>query len=208
MGNLAFDLSFETSPPSDFDGPRREAFFACNGEHMHKIAPTVLLFLASSTLGFGQSAEQDWTNHVRIGAYGIGNDNANAIVEDASRSHVFGIEVDNDIPGRYESYLDPTEKLANIRAVAKKAHEKGNYAFVYIAGTECITANASSTKHTLAKDHPDWLQEKNHRRVCGLRQRCSFLDHQGRRRCVGESLRNRVAQALHATRSRDCRNRH
>ena len=160
MGNSAFDLSFETSPPSDFDGPRREAFFACNGEHMHKIAPTVLLFLASSTLGFGQSAEQDWTNHVRIGAYGLGSDNANAIVEDASRSHVFGIEVDNDIPGRYESYLDPAEKLANIRAVAKKAHEKGNYAFVYIAGTECITANASSTKHTLAKDHPDWLQRK------------------------------------------------
>ena len=33
-------------------------------------------------------------------------------------------------------------------------------AFVYIAGTECITANADKTPHTLAKEHPDWLQRK------------------------------------------------
>ena len=36
----------------------------------------------------------------------------------------------------------------------------GNYAFVYIAGTECITAHADKMAHTLAKDHPDWLQRK------------------------------------------------
>jgi hypothetical protein len=127
---------------------------------MPKIFPLVVLLLAASTFGFPQSNEQDWTNHVRIGAYGLNSDNPDAIVEDATRSHVFGIEVDNDIPGRYESFLDPEEKLASIRAVAQKAHEKGNFAFVYIAGTECITANADSTKHTLAKDHPDWLQRK------------------------------------------------
>ena len=82
------------------------------------------------------------------------------IVADASASKVFGIEVDNDIPGRYESFLDPTEKLKAIRAVAEKAHRVGNHAFVYIAGTECITANADKTPHTLAKEHPDWLQRK------------------------------------------------
>jgi hypothetical protein len=38
--------------------------------------------------------------------------------------------------------------------------QTGNRAFVYIAGTECITANADHTPHTLAKDHPDWLQRK------------------------------------------------
>jgi hypothetical protein len=31
---------------------------------------------------------------------------------------------------------------------------------VYIAGTECITAHGDQTAHTLAKDHPDWLQRK------------------------------------------------
>ena len=81
-------------------------------------------------------------------------------VRDATDSHVFGIEVDNDITGRYESFLDPDAKLADIRALATEAHKAGNRAFVYIAGTECITKDADSNPHTLAKDHPDWLQRK------------------------------------------------
>jgi hypothetical protein len=104
--------------------------------------------------------KQDWTHYVRIGAYGLHTGNAEAIVRDAQASGVFGIEVDNDIPGRYESFLDPTEKLEAIRAVAEAAHKAGNKSFVYIAGTECITAHADKTPHTLAKDHPDWLQRK------------------------------------------------
>ena len=90
--------------------------------------------------------QQDWTHHVRIGAYGLKTGSADAIVSDAQKSHVFGIEVDNDIPGRYESFLDPTEKLQAIRAVALAAHKAGNHAFVYIAGTECITAHADQAK--------------------------------------------------------------
>jgi len=103
---------------------------------------------------------QNWTNYVRIGAYGLRSDNAEAIVRDARAGGVFGIEVDNDIPGRYESFLDPTEKLKAIRAIAEQAHKAGNKSFVYIAGTECITAHADKSQHTLAKDHPDWLQRK------------------------------------------------
>jgi hypothetical protein len=41
-----------------------------------------------------------------------------------------------------------------------KAHAAGNKAFVYIAGTECITANADRAQHSVVKDHPDWLQRK------------------------------------------------
>jgi len=104
--------------------------------------------------------EQNWTNFVRIGAYGLRSNNAEAIVRDAAKSHVFGIEVDNDIPGRYESFLDPTEKLRAIRSVADAAHKANNRAFVYIAGTECITANADKSAHSVVKDHPDWLQRK------------------------------------------------
>jgi hypothetical protein len=102
--------------------------------------------------------EQTWTNYVRIGAYGLRTGNAEKIVRDAQKGHVFGIEVDNDIPGRYESFLDPTEKLAAIRALAVEAHKANNRAFVYIAGTECITANADKSPHSVLKDHPDWLQ--------------------------------------------------
>jgi hypothetical protein len=85
---------------------------------------------------------------------------ATGIARRAQESGVSGIEVDNDIPGRYESYLDPTAKLKVIRDVADAAHKAGNHAFVYIAGTECITAHGDKVPHTLAKDHPDWLQRK------------------------------------------------
>ena len=108
----------------------------------------------------GDEPQQDWTHFVRIGAYGLTAKDTDAIVADARATHVFGIEVDNDIPGRYESFLDPTEKLAAIRSVAQKAHAAGNRAFVYIAGTECITANGDKVAHTVLKDHPDWLQRK------------------------------------------------
>jgi hypothetical protein len=108
----------------------------------------------------GQEPQLDWTHFVRIGAYGLSPHNAAAIVQNAQASGVFGIEVDNDIPGRYESFVDPTEKLAAIHAVADAAHLAGNKAFVYIAGTECITAHAAQSAHSLAKDHPDWLQRK------------------------------------------------
>ena len=116
------------------------------------------LFLIPSTVS--ETGEIPWTHYVRIGAYGLRGDNAEQIVENAQRDGVFGIEVDNDIEGRYESFVHPEEKLKAIRAVAEKAHEAGNYAFVYVAGTECITANAADTPHTLAKEHPDWLQRK------------------------------------------------
>ncbi len=110
-----------------------------------------------------QAPEQNsraWMRNVRIGGYSLSPANAAAIVSKAESSGVSGIEVDNDITGRYESFLNPTVELQAIREVAKLAHEQGNHAFVYISGFECITANTASTPHTMAKDHPDWLQRK------------------------------------------------
>jgi hypothetical protein len=121
---------------------------------------TIVLFLSLILRASPGAVEQNWTNFVRIGAYGLRSDNAEQIVRNAQNDGVFGIEVDNDIPGRYESFVHPEEKLKAIHDVAEKAHAAGNRAFVYIAGTECITANADKTAHTLAKEHPDWLQRK------------------------------------------------
>ncbi|HTQ96406.1 MAG TPA: hypothetical protein VMH89_06350 [Candidatus Acidoferrum sp.] len=126
----------------------------------------VILFFAclSAIVVFAQTAgqepKQNWTHYVRIAAYGLGSNNADDIVRDAQAGHVFGIEVDNDIPGRYESYVDPTEKLKAIHSVAEAAHKAGNKSFVYIAGTECITANADKVAHSVMKDHPEWVQRK------------------------------------------------
>jgi len=50
--------------------------------------------------------------------------------------------------------------LKAINDVAEAAHKAGNHVFVYIAGTECITAHGDKVEHTLAKHHPDWLQRK------------------------------------------------
>jgi hypothetical protein len=125
-----------------------------------RFALLLLVPLALTVHATPNSAEQNWTHSVRIGAYGLASNNAAEIVEKAQQDGVFGIEVDNDIPGRYESFVNPTEKLKAIRLVAEKAHAAANYAFVYIAGTECITANADKTPHTLAKEHPDWLQRR------------------------------------------------
>jgi len=119
-----------------------------------------LFVLAQDSASIPDSSRQNWTNYVRIGAYGLKGGDASQIVQRAQASGVFGIEVDNDIPGRYESFLHPEEKLKAIHDVAVAAHKVGNPAFVYIAGTECITAHGDQTAHTMAKDHPDWLQRK------------------------------------------------
>jgi hypothetical protein len=100
-----------------------------------------------------------WMRKVRIAAYSLNSHNAREIAEEATKGGVYGIEVDNDITGRYESLLDPAEKLEAIRAVSAVAHRRKNKTFLYIAGLECISANDSAA-HTLAKDHPEWLQRK------------------------------------------------
>ncbi len=125
-----------------------------------RLSFALLLVCAVGLAAIPQSEKQDWTNYVRIGAFGLKGGDASQIVRRAQDSGVFGIEVDNDIPGRYESFLHPEAKLKAIREVAEAVHKSGNHAFVYIAGTECITAHGDQTAHTMAKDHPEWLQRK------------------------------------------------
>ena len=120
----------------------------------------VALVSSLLTSSAGQEQKQNWTHTVRIAAYGLNRNDSGQIVRKATEDHVFGIEVDNDIPGRYESFLDPTAKLRVLRTVAEQVHKANNKVHVYIAGTECITANADKSAHTVLKDHPDWLQRK------------------------------------------------
>jgi len=99
-----------------------------------------------------------WSHRTRIAGHGLNQAAIPEIIKKVQETHVFGIETDNDIPGRYDSWLDPKEKLEAIEEMATQAHAIGNYAFVYIAGMECITANADSKEHSFYKDHPDWVQ--------------------------------------------------
>lgn len=119
------------------------------------LLPIIVFSLCSISM---RAKAQDWSHFVRTAGHGLQMDNISATIKDAKSNYLFGIEVDNDIPGRYESFLDPTEKLRAIKAMADSAHAINNHAFVYIAGLEVITANADSAQHTFFKDHPDWVQ--------------------------------------------------
>ncbi len=162
-----------------------------------------LFVLAQTSASIPDSSRQNWTNYVRIGADSLKGGDANEIAERAQASDVFGIEVDNDIPGRYESFVHPQEKLRAIRAVAEAAHKVGNQAFVYIAGTECIMAHGDKVAHTLAKDNPTGCTGR-------LRESRQFSEA-GRRsgfgpgmRTWGESVCHGMAQDLHGARAADC----
>jgi Glycosyl hydrolase-like 10 len=117
--------------------------------------------LGSPAEGAGH-ASLPWTRYVRIAGNPLSLDRVEQIVKEATQTHVFGIETDNDIQGHYESFRDPhpAEKLAALKAMADAAHVVGNYAFVYVTGFECITSHAEQAKHTLYKDHPEWMQRK------------------------------------------------
>lgn len=121
---------------------------------MNKRMLVALFVMSLSTI----YAQQNWTHYIRTSGHGVSKESIDAIIKDAVETKLFGIEVDNDPPGRYESFLNPKEKLEALRLMAKRAHEINNYSFVYIAGLECITANADKTEHTFYKDHPDWVQ--------------------------------------------------
>ena len=101
---------------------------------------------------------QNWTHYVRIAGHGLNIDNVGEIIKSATETHVFGIETDNSLTGYYESFLNPEDKLAAIRAVAEAAHAVGNKVFVYTEGLETITADADQKARTFFKDHPDWVQ--------------------------------------------------
>lgn len=105
-----------------------------------------------------KSDAQDWSHYVRIAGHGVNMENIENTIKDATDTHLFGFEVDNSLTGYYESFLDPTEKLAAIKKLAERTHEINNYAFVYTEGLETITSNADEKEHTFFKDHPDWVQ--------------------------------------------------
>src|SRR4026209_947677 len=71
----------------------------------------ILGLVLAGAIGNQEPATQNWTHFVRIGGHSLSLDHVDEIIKSATKTHVFGIETDNDIPGRYESFLDPAEKL-------------------------------------------------------------------------------------------------
>ena len=92
-----------------------------------KTRSVVIFFVLISLFIFRCSNQvsdtQDWTHFTRIAGHGLNMGNISNIIKDAKETHLFGIEVDNDIPGRYDSFLNPDKKLEAIRIMAEKAHK-------------------------------------------------------------------------------------
>lgn len=123
---------------------------------MIKIRTSFVFLLALISISKGYS--QDWTHFVRTSGHGCEMDQLHAIMNDARQTYLFGIEVDNDITGRYTSLLVPDRKLKAIKAMADSAHADNNFAFVYTAGLECITDSMTPQSRSFLRDHPDWAQ--------------------------------------------------
>jgi hypothetical protein len=116
-----------------------------------------LIFLSAIVFS-NNGYTQDWTHYVRTSGHSCVINQLHAIMDDARQTHLFGIEVDNDITGRYNSFLIPDLKLQAIKAMADSAHAARNYAFVYTAGLECITDSVLPQSKSFFRDHPDWAQ--------------------------------------------------
>jgi hypothetical protein len=117
------------------------------------------LLCSHALLAAVQDLPKDWPHWVRLCGNGIGLGRAELVVKAAVDSGCYGLEVDNDPTGRYDSFLDPSRKLEELRQAAAAAHRSHNPVFAYLAGTECITANADISAHSVMKDHPDWAQQ-------------------------------------------------
>ena len=118
----------------------------------------ILFFIVFTNAYYPQTTNQSWIHYARISGNALGPGNIDNIMNRAKEQGVLGIELDNDITGRYDSFLDPTQKIEEIKKAAEAAHGIGNHAFIYIAGLECITENADKTEHSMYKDHPNWVQ--------------------------------------------------
>ena len=110
------------------------------GKYMTLLIVVEPLHLPGSQVGqaAGSTRSLPWTHYVRIGGASTRPGEIQQSVKEAEETHVFGIKIDNDIEGRYDSFREsnPTDKLDAIKQVADQAHATGNYAFVYIAGFE------------------------------------------------------------------------
>ncbi|MGQ9798397.1 MAG: hypothetical protein ACUVRG_03750 [Ignavibacterium sp.] len=104
-------------------------------------------------------AQQNWTDKVRIAGNQLPESIINSIIATAKYSYVYGIEVDNDTTGRYESFINPEYKLKEIKNLADASRNIGSKSFVYIAGLECMTLQADNKSHTFYKNHIDCAQK-------------------------------------------------
>ncbi|MDR6416911.1 beta-galactosidase trimerization domain-containing protein [Pseudarthrobacter sulfonivorans] len=72
-------------------------------------------------------------------------------------AHVSVVVIDSDL-SFYLTERRFEEHAVFIDAVAKKCHQRGMKAVAYYPMLEVLTEKAPKRRHTMGKDHPDWVQ--------------------------------------------------
>ena len=128
-----------------------------------KITLAVCMLLLAGAVKSGES-EQNWTNYVRIGAYGLAKNDADAIVKDAQASQVFGIEVDNDIPGTLRKFSRPYGKVErDSRGGKEGARRRKQSVRLHRRNGMHHRERRSKAQHSVVKDHPGLAAKENNR---------------------------------------------
>ncbi len=82
----------------------------------------------------------------------------NRTLDTLKSQYVNTIDYDIDLGNNYDTFIDPSLAVQLTERVVRLAHARGIKVFEYVPGFEMITHNASSTNHTVFKEHPDWVQ--------------------------------------------------
>jgi len=79
------------------------------------------------------------------------------ILDALADQHVSVVEVDPELSS-YLTEVEFEEQVQLLDLIAQGCHKRGMRAVAYYPTLEVLTSNADSVPHTMAKDHPEWLQ--------------------------------------------------
>ncbi len=109
------------------------------------------------------TAFSSWARTARIGGaavwQGMTDAEMNTLLNELATQNVSVIEADSDL-SNYLTDAEFNQELTLITTFSQKAHaHPNNFRIVwYYPALEVLTANVASTPHSMAKDHPDWVQ--------------------------------------------------
>lgn len=104
-----------------------------------------------------------WVRHARIGGasvrMGMSQSEMDQLMSNLSSQGVSVVEADfEEGLSNYRTEAQFDQFLPSMRALAATAHSHGLKIVLYYASLEVLTPNGANLTHTMAKDHPSWVQ--------------------------------------------------
>ena len=124
-------------------------------------------FILVQAVGYTAYANQlaafnSWAKTAKIAgaavAVGMTDSEISQILDNMVAQKVTVIEADSDL-SNYQSDSRFQLELDLIRQFSSAAHQRGLRVVWYFPALEVITVNGKNLPHTMAKDHPDWVQK-------------------------------------------------